>query len=69
MHVALNAAAFAVCGAGTNAPPPGPPWVFERAPLTAVTVCIGIAAIAYASFVAFTVFPRAWQSYSRGPAR
>jgi hypothetical protein len=67
-HVALNAAAFAVCAAAAIAPPPDLGWVLHRAPLTALAVCIGTGAIAYASFVAFTVFPRAWQSYSRGPA-
>jgi hypothetical protein len=66
-HVALNAAAFAVCAASAVAPPPGLGWVLHRAPLTAVAVCVGTGAIAYASFLAFTVFPRAWQSYSRGP--
>jgi hypothetical protein len=69
VHVTLNAAAFAVCVAAAIAPPPGPGWVFQHAPVVAVTVCVGIGAIAYASFVAFTVFPRAWQSYSRGPVR
>jgi hypothetical protein len=69
VHVTLNAAAFAVCVAAVVAPPPDPGWVFHRAPIVAATVCVGIAAIAYASFLAFTVFPRAWQSYSRGPAR
>jgi hypothetical protein len=69
VHVALNAAAFVVCVAGAVVPPHSFGWVFGRTPLTAITVCIGIAAIAYASFMAFTVFPRAWQSYSRGPAR
>lgn len=69
VHVTLNAAAFAVCVAAAIAPPPGPGWLFHHAPVIAVTACIGIGAIAYASFLAFTVFPRAWQSYSRGPAR
>jgi len=69
VHVTLNAAAFAVCVAAAIAPPPSLGWVFDRTPLTAITACVGIAAIAYASFLAFTVFPRAWQSYSRGPAR
>jgi hypothetical protein len=69
VHVTLNAAAFVVCAAASVVPPHSFGWVFDRTPLTAITVCIGIAAIAYASFMAFTVFPRAWQSYSRGPAR
>jgi hypothetical protein len=69
VHVTLNAAAFAVSVAAAAVPPHSFGWVFDRTPLTAITVCIGIAAIAYASFMAFTVFPRAWQSYSRGPAR
>jgi hypothetical protein len=68
VHVALNAAAFAVCLAAAFAPPPNLGWIFHRAPLTAFAVCVGIGAIAYASFLAFTVFPRAWQSYNRGPA-
>ena len=69
VHVTLNAAAFAVCVSAAIAPPHGPGWLFHRAPVVAVTACIGIAAIAYASFLAFTVFPRAWESYSRGQAR
>ncbi|MEA2431759.1 MAG: Methylamine utilization protein MauE, partial [Thermoleophilaceae bacterium] len=68
IHVALNAVAFAVCAASAAWPPPGPDWVFGRAPLTAIAVCIGVAAAAYASFLAFTVFPRAWRSYSNGAA-
>jgi hypothetical protein len=67
VHVGLNAAAFAVCVAAALAPPPDLGWVLHRAPLTAFAVCLGTGAIAYASFLAFTVFPRAWQSYSRGP--
>jgi hypothetical protein len=67
VHVGLNAAAFAVCVAAALAPPPDLGWVFHRTPLTAIAVCIGTGAIAYASFLAFTVLPRAWQSYSRGP--
>jgi hypothetical protein len=65
VHVALNAIAFAVCLAAAAWPPPGPDWVFGRSPLTAVTICVGVAAVAYASFLAFTVFPRAWQSYGK----
>ena len=68
IHVALNATAFAICAAAAAWPPPGPSWVFGRAPLTAIAVSIGIAAAAYASFLAFTVFPRAWRSYSNGAA-
>jgi len=68
IHVALNAVACAVCVAAAVWSPPGPGWVFGRAPLTAVAICIGVAAAAYASFLAFTVFPRAWQSYGKGPA-
>jgi hypothetical protein len=68
IHVVLNAVAFTVCAAAAAWPPPGPDWVFDRSPLTAVAVCIGIAAAAYASFLAFTVFPRAWQSYGKGAA-
>jgi uncharacterized membrane protein YphA (DoxX/SURF4 family) len=68
IHVALNATAFAICAAAAAWPPPGPGWVFGRAPLTAIAVSIGIAAAAYASFLAFTVFPRAWRSYSNGAA-
>jgi hypothetical protein len=68
VHVALNAVAFAVCVAAAAWPPPGPDWIFARSPLTAVTVCVGVAAVAYASFLAFTVFPRAWQSYGKGAA-
>ena len=67
VHVGLNAAAFAVCVAAALAPPPDLGWAFHRTPLTAIAVCIGTGAIAYASFLAFTVLPRAWQSYSRGP--
>lgn len=69
VHVTLNAAALAICAAATVVPPRSFGWVFDRGPLTAFTVCVGIFAIAYASFLAFTVFPRAWHSYSRGPAR
>ena len=69
VHVMMNAAPFAVCVAAAIAPPHGPGWLFHHTPVIAATTCLGIAAIAYASFVAFTVFPRAWQSYSRGPAR
>jgi hypothetical protein len=68
IHVALNAVAFAVCAAAAAWPPRGPGWVFDRSPLTAMAVSIGIAAAAYASFLAFTVFPRAWRSYSNGAA-
>jgi hypothetical protein len=68
VHVALNTVAFAVCLAAAASPPPGPDWVFARSPLTAVTICVGVAAVAYASFLAFTVFPRAWQSYGKGAA-
>jgi hypothetical protein len=69
VHVTLNAVAFAVCVAAAAWPPHGPGWVFGRAPLTAVAICVGAAAAAYASFLAFTVFPRAWESYSGGQAR
>ena len=68
IHVGLNAAAFAVSVAAAAWPPPGPDWVFSRSPLTAVAFCVGVAASAYASFLAFTVFPRAWQSYGKGAA-
>jgi hypothetical protein len=68
VHVALNAAALAVCATAAVAPPPDLGWVLHRTPLTAIAVCVGTGAIAYASFLAFTVLPRAWQSYSRGPA-
>ena len=69
VHVTLNAAALAVCVAAVVVPPRSLGWVLDRAPLTAISASIGIFAIAYASFLAFTVFPRAWHSYSRGPAR
>ena len=68
VHVTLNAVAFAVCVAAAAWPPHAPGWVFERSPLTAVAICVGVGAAAYASFLAFGVFPRAWQSYGKGPA-
>jgi hypothetical protein len=66
IHVSLNAVACLVCASAVVWPPHAPSWIFERTPLSAVATCIGIAAIAYASLVAFTVLPRAWQSYGKG---
>jgi hypothetical protein len=63
VHLSLNAVAFAVCVLATVAPPPGPDWVFARAPLTAVAFCVGVGAATYASYLVFTAFPRAWRSY------
>jgi hypothetical protein len=69
VHLALNAVAFVVCLLAAVAPPPGLDWALGRAPLTAVTICVGVGAATYASYLLFTVFPRAWRSYGSGEAR
>jgi hypothetical protein len=68
VHLALNAAALAVCAVAAASPPHGPDWVFARDPLVAVAICIGVGAATYASYVLFTAFPRAWRSYGSGEA-
>jgi hypothetical protein len=64
----LNAVALAVCLLAAAAPPRGPGWILARAPLTAVAICSGVGAAAYAAYLLFTAFPRAWRSYGSGEA-
>jgi hypothetical protein len=68
VHLVLNGVAFAVCLLAATAPPPGPGWVLAHAPLTTVAICAGVGAAAYASYLVFTAFPRAWRSYGSGDA-
>ncbi|MEA2428559.1 MAG: Methylamine utilization protein MauE [Thermoleophilaceae bacterium] len=68
VHLVLNAVAFAVCLLAVAAPPRGPAWILEHAPLTTVAICSGVGAAAYAAYLVFTAFPRAWRSYGSGEA-
>jgi hypothetical protein len=62
-HAWLNGVLCAVCVAAAVAPPPPASWVAGRAPLTAIALAAGLAAIAYATYLAFTLVPAAWGAY------
>jgi hypothetical protein len=69
LHVWLNAALAAACATAVVAPPPPPAWIAGQTPLTAIALCLGLGAVVYAAFLAFTVVPRAWSAYTAEESR
>jgi hypothetical protein len=67
-HVALNAAALAVCVAAAISPPASFTSLIEGGTLSGITATIGIAACVYAAYLMFTAWPKAWNAYQpEGP--
>jgi hypothetical protein len=62
-HVWLNSALCAVCALAAVVPPPPVSWVAGRTPLSAFALAVGLGAIAYATYLAFTLVPGAWNAY------
>ena len=69
LHVALNGLACAVAAASAAVGAHGIGWLLGRAPLTAMSLLIGVLAASYAAYLAYTVVPQAWGSYGTGAAR
>jgi hypothetical protein len=68
-HLWLNVTLCAVCALAAAAPPPPLTWIAGLEPLTGVALLLGVAAIVYAAFLAFTLVPKAWGSYASEEAR
>lgn len=69
VHLALNLAALVVCVLAASAPPQGLAALVSHSPLPGMLTCLGVGAAAYALFLAFTAFPRAWSAYGTGTPR
>jgi len=64
LHTVLNGFLAAACAVAALAPPPQPSWIAHAPPLTAAAYALGLAGAVYAAYLAFTLVPRAWSSYS-----
>ena len=63
-HAALNAFLAGACALAAFVPPPEPSWIAHEPPLTSATYALGLVAAVYAAYLAYTLVPRAWSSYS-----
>jgi hypothetical protein len=64
VQAALSAALALVCAVAAVEPAHGLSWIFGRAPLEAGVLVFGIGAAMYATVVAYTHLPSAWNAWS-----
>ena len=63
-HAVLNAVLASTCALAALAPPPQPGWIAHEPLLVAAAFVAGLAGAVYAAYLAYTLVPRAWSSYS-----
>jgi hypothetical protein len=61
---AISAALAVVCAAAAVGHAHGAPWILARSPLTAASLLIGIGAAVFATVVAYSELPAAWNAWS-----
>ena len=60
----LSVGLAAIAAAAVLWPPHGLGWVLERPPATAAALLLGVAGAAYATILAYTELPAAWNAWS-----
>ncbi len=64
LQAAISGVLALVCAFIATHPMRGASWIFGRAPLEVLVLCLGIVTAAYATVVAYTELPDAWNAWS-----